>query len=66
MLLGSRGPQEGMRSLSLNHETHISFTLLLLFGRKAITNLDSVLKNKDVTLSTKVCIVKSMGFPGVI
>ena len=55
-----------MRPLSLNHETRISLTLLLLFGRKAITNLDSVLKNKDVTLSTKVCIAKSMVFPGVI
>ena len=33
-----------------------------LFGRKAMTNLDSVLKNRDVTLPTKVHIVKSMVF----
>ena len=35
----------------------------LLLGRKAMTNLDSVLKNIDVTLPTKVCIVKAMVFP---
>ena len=35
----------------------------LLFKRKAMTNLDSVLKSRDITLPTKVCIVKAMGFP---
>ena len=34
----------------------------LLLGRKAMTNLDSVLKNRDITLPTKVCIVKTMVF----
>ena len=38
----------------------------LLLGRKAMTNLDSVLKSKDVTLPTKVCIVKAMVFPAVM
>ena len=38
----------------------------LLFGRKAITNLDSVLKSRDCTLPTKGCIVKTMVFPVVI
>ena len=38
----------------------------LLPGRKAMTNLDSVLKSKDITLPTKVCIVKAMVFPVVI
>ena len=38
----------------------------LLLGRKAMTNLDSVLKSKDVTLPTKVCIVKAMVFPVVM
>ena len=33
-----------------------------LLGRIAMTNLDSVLKSKDITLSTKVCIVKAMAF----
>ena len=37
----------------------------LLFGRKAMANLDSVLKSRDVTLSTEVCIVKAMVFPVV-
>ena len=36
---------------------------LLLLGRKATTNLDSVLKSKDITLLTKVHIVKAMVFP---
>ena len=34
----------------------------LLLGRKAMTNLDSILKSKDITLPTNVCIVKSMAF----
>ena len=38
----------------------------LLLGRKAVTNLDSVLKIKDIALPTKVCIVKAMGFPVVM
>ena len=37
----------------------------LLLGRKAMTNLDSVLKSRDITLSTKVCIVKAMILPVV-
>ena len=37
----------------------------LLFGRKARTNLDSILKSRDITLSTKVHLVKAMGFPVV-
>ena len=35
----------------------------LLLGRKALTKLDSVLKSRDITLLTKVCIVKAMVFP---
>ena len=38
----------------------------LLLGRKAMTNLDIVLKSKDITLLTKVCIVKAMVFPVVM
>ena len=38
----------------------------LLLGRKAMTNLDSVLKNRDITLPTKVCIVKAVVFPVVM
>ena len=38
----------------------------LLLGRKAMTNLDSILKSRDITLLTKVHIVKAMVFPGVM
>ena len=38
----------------------------LLLGRKAMTNLDSILKNKDITLLTKVCLIKAMVFPVVM
>ena len=38
----------------------------LLLGRKVMTNLDSTLKNRDITLSTKVHLVKAMVFPVVI
>ena len=38
----------------------------LLLGRKVMTNLDSVLKSRDITLSTKVCLVKAMVFPVVM
>ena len=37
----------------------------LLLGRKVMTNLDSTLKSKDITLPTKVCLVKAMVFPVV-
>ena len=39
---------------------------LLLLGRKVMTNLDNILKSKDITLSTKVCLVKVMVFPVVM
>ena len=39
---------------------------LLLLGRKAMTNLDSRLKSRDITLMTKVCLVKAMVFPVVM
>ena len=38
----------------------------LLLGRKAMTNLDSILKSRDITLQTKVHLVKAMVFPIVI
>ena len=38
----------------------------LLLGRKAMTNLDSILKSRDITLPTKVCLVKGMVFPVVM
>ena len=39
---------------------------LLLLGRKSMTNIDSILKNRDTTLPAKVCLVKAMGFPVVM
>ena len=38
----------------------------LLLGRKAMTNLDNILKSRDITLPTKVCLVKAMVFPVVM
>ena len=38
----------------------------LLLGRKAMTNLDNILKNRDITLLTQVCLVKTMVFPVVM
>ena len=37
----------------------------LLLGRKAMTNLDSIFKSRDITLPTKVCLVKAVVFPAV-
>ena len=45
-----------------NHEIKRS----LLFGRKALSNQDSMLKSRDITLPTKVCLVKAMVFPVVM
>ena len=45
-----------------SHEINIC----LLLGRKAMTNLDSILKSRDITLPTKVCLVKAMFFPVVM
>ena len=38
----------------------------LLLGRKVMANLDSILKSRDITLQTKVCLVKAMVFPVVM
>ena len=38
----------------------------LLLGRKAMTNLDSILKSRDITLQTKVCLLKAIVFPKVM
>ena len=44
----------------------MKFKRRLLLGRKAMTNLDSILKSRDITLPTKVCLVKAMVFPVVM
>ena len=55
VLGGSKITADGDRSHEIKR--------LLLFGRKAMTNLDSVLKSRDITLPTKVHLVKAMVFP---
>ena len=58
IFLGSKITADG----DCNHE----IKRWLLPGRKAMTNLDNILKSKDITLPTKVCIVKAMVFSVVI
>ena len=58
IFLGSKITADG----DCSHEIKRS----LLIGRKAITNLDSILKSRDITLPTKVCLVKAMVFPVVL
>ena len=59
--LGSRITVDG----DCSHEIKKKKKCLLL-GRKPMTNIDSILKSRDITLLTKVCIVKAMVFPVVI
>ena len=58
IFLGSKISSDG----DCSHEIKRS----LLLGRKAMTNLDSILKSRDITLPTKVCLVKAMLFPVVM
>ena len=58
IFLGSKITADG----DCSHETKRR----LLLGRKVMTNLDSILKSRDMTLSTKVCLVKAMVFPVVM
>ena len=58
VFLGSKLIADG----DCNHE----IKRCLLLGRKVMTNLDGVLKSRDITLPTKVCLVKTMVFPVVI
>ena len=55
---GSKIPADG----DFSHE----IKRRILLGRKAMTNLDSILKSRDITLPTKVCLVKAMVFPVVM
>ena len=58
IFLGSKIPAHGDCSHEIKRH--------LLLGRKAMTNLDSILKGRDITLPTKVCIVKAMVLPVVM
>ena len=56
----------GASKLIANGDCSYEIKRPLLLGRKVMTNLDSILKSRDITLPTKVCIVKAMVFPVVI
>ena len=56
----------GGSNIIADDECSYKIKICLLLGRKAMTNLDNVLKSRDITLSTKVCIVKAMIFPVVM
>ena len=58
IFLGSKITSDG----DCSHEIKRRF----LFGRKVMANLDSILKSRDITLPTKVCLVKAMVFPVVM
>ena len=58
--------QHGIFGIAKNENYRITWNKVLLFGKKAIANLDSVLKSRDITLLTKVHIVKAMLFPVVM
>ena len=58
IFLGSKITADG----DCSHEIKILF----LLGRKAMTNLDSILKSRDTSLPTKVCLVKAMVYPVVM
>ena len=58
IFLGSKITADGDCSLEMKR--------CLLLGRKVMTNLDSILKRRDITLPTKVCLVKAMVFPVVM
>ena len=66
---GKNGNRERLFSWapkSLQMETSHEIKRCLLLGRKVMTNLDSILKSRDITLPTKFCLVKAMVFPVVM
>ena len=58
IFLGSKITADGDCTLGIKRH--------LLLGRKATTNLDNILKSRDITLPTKICVVKAMVFPVVM
>ena len=57
---------EGCSKMTADADCSHEIKRRLLLGRKVMTNLHSILKSRDVTLSTKVCLVKAMVFPVVM
>ena len=56
----------GGSKISMGGDCSHEIKRLLFLGRKAMKNLDSMLKSKDITLPTKICIVKALVFPVVV
>ena len=56
----------GGSKITVDGECSHEIQRLLLLGRNAMTNLDSIIKSRDITLPTKVCLVKAMIFPVVM
>ena len=56
----------GGSKITADHDCSHEIKRCLLLGRKVMTNLDSTLKSRDITLPTKVCLVKAMVFPIVM
>ena len=52
--------------ITADGDCHHEIKRCLLLGRKVMTNLDSMLKSRDITLPTEVCLVKAMVFPVVM
>ena len=53
-------------NITANSDCHYEIKRCLLLGRKIMTNLDSILKSRDITLPTKVCLVKAIVFPVIM
>ena len=56
----------GCSRITANGDCSLEIKRRLLLGRKIMTNLDSILKSRDITLPTKVCLVKAMVFPVIM
>ena len=56
----------GVSKITTDDDCSHEIKRCLLLGRKAMSNLDSILKSRDITLPTKVCLVKAMIFPEVM
>ena len=56
----------GSSKITADGDCSLEIKRRLFLGRKAMTNLDSILKSRDITLPTKVCLVKAMNFPVVV
>ena len=56
----------GVSKITVDDDCSHEIKRCLLLGRKVMTNLDSILKSRDITLPTKVCLVKAMVFPVVM